>query len=121
GTVDGPRSLQTADASCKFNRSGNKKPRRVARALVRRAEEAQAVRSGNLAERLLDAGLESLGGAGRGLLGGLRQALRLRGQGLELLARMGGRELGDLGDRLCADQLARMVEGRIGIGAGELE
>ena len=74
--------------------------------------------SGDLAERLGDAALERLGGLGRDFLGERGELLGLLGYALELLARMRGRELDDLGERLHVEQLARVVERRIGVGAG---
>src|SRR5262249_2485662 len=86
---------------------------------IRKPERSTS--SGDLAERLGDAALERLGRLGRDLLGKRCKLFGLLGESLEVLARMGGRELDDLGERLHVEQLAGVVERRISVGAGRLD
>src|SRR5258705_356504 len=98
-----------------------KKPGQPARAnafptLTRRYKSGS-----NLAERLGHAGLDRLNGVGGDLLRDRGQFLAVLGNGLELLARMRGRQLKGFRERLDGDELAEEVEGGIGVQAGRVD
>ena len=61
------------------------------------------------------------GDFGRHLLGELGKFLGLRGHRLELLVRMFGRQLDEFRGRLRPQQLKSVVNGGVGIGAGNLD
>src|SRR5580704_18319598 len=76
---------------------------------------------GDLAERLIHAALDRLGRIRCDLLRQRAEFLALYRERLELLARVGARQLNDLRQRLCGEQLTGEIERRIGIGAGGVD
>src|SRR6516225_12246610 len=78
-------------------------------------------RSSDLTERPVHAALDRLDSLGRDLLRQLAEFLALFGKSLELLARMGARELDHFRQGLRRDQLAGEIERGVGMHARRLD
>src|SRR5262249_40672457 len=75
----------------------------------------------DLAERPVHAALDRLVGVGRDLLRQRAELLALFGEGLELLARMGARQLDHFRQGFRRDQLAGKIERGVGVHACRLD